>query len=108
MTTAALDHSRRVVDSSDFAAFMMHVTTNGQRCRAQRAAQVIDLRAGLNETLSQHADHRDNIGVTWNRALDHIREDFGYPFIKGPVAQTGDRRGKKRVAIGHNVKIREK
>ena len=99
MAAAAFHHGRRVIYGNDSAAFVMNVTTYRQRCRAERAAQVIDLRAGLNEALSQHADHRDNIGITGNRALDHIREDFGYPFIEGPVAQAGDRRGKKRVAI---------
>ncbi len=99
VATAALNQSRGVIDGNGSAAFVVNVTTNRQRCRAERAAQVIDLRAGLNEALSQHADHRDNIGITGNRALDHIREDFGYPFIEGPVAQAGDRRGKKRVAI---------
>jgi hypothetical protein len=108
MATAAFDHGRRVIDGNDSAAFVMNVTTHRQRCRAERTAQIIDLRAGLNEAFSQHADHRDNIGITGNRALDHIREDFSYPFIKGPVAQAGDRRGKKRVAMRHNVKIREK
>ena len=108
MTTAALNHRRGVIDSNNFAILVMNIATHRERRRAQRTAQIVDLRVGLYETFGQHANHRNNIGIARNGTLDHIREDFSYPFIKGPVTQTGDRRRKKRVAVRHNVKIREK
>lgn len=104
MTTAAFYHRRGVINGDNFASRMRDIATHGKRRGAERAAKIVNLSVWLNKTLSQHADHRNNIGVTRNGALDHIREDFGYPFIKGPVAETGDRRGKKRVAVRHNVK----
>ncbi|SAD36700.1 Uncharacterised protein [Enterobacter cloacae] len=108
MTTAALNHRRGVIDGNNFAILVMNIATHRERRRAQRTAQIVDLRVGLYETFGQHANHRYDIGIARNGTLDHIREDFSYPFIKGPVTQTGDRRRKKRVAVRHNVKIREK
>jgi hypothetical protein len=71
-----------------------NVTPDRERCRSKRAAEVVNLGIGLNEAFSQHADHRNDIGIAGHRALDHIREDFSNPFIKGPVAEAGNRRGK--------------
>jgi chromosome partition protein MukF len=55
MAAAALHHCRRVIHGDDFAAVLLDVTTNRQRSRAQRASQIVNLRAGLNKTLRQHA-----------------------------------------------------
>ena len=41
---------------------------------AKRAAEIVNLGIRLNETFRQHADHRNDIGIAGNRALDHIRE----------------------------------
>ena len=104
MATAAFDHGRRIINGDDFAAGMRNIAAHGQRGCAKRAAEIVNLGIRLNETFRQHADHGNDIGIAGNRALDHIREDFSNPFIKGPVAEAGNRRGKKRIAVRHNVK----
>ena len=83
---------------------MANIAAHGEGGGAQRTAKIVNLSVGLNEALGQHADHRDDIGVAGHRTLDHIGEDFSNPFIKGPVAEAGNRRGKKRIAVRHNVK----
>ena len=104
MATAALHHRGRVIDSDNATARMANIAAHGEGGGAQRTAKIVNLSVGLNEALGQHADHRDDIGVAGHRTLDHIGEDFSNPFIKGPVAEAGNRRGKKRIAVRHNVK----
>ena len=104
MATAALHHRGRVIDGDNATARMANIAAHGEGGGAQRTAKIVNLSVGLNEALGQHADHRDDIGVAGHRTLDHIGEDFSNPFIKGPVAEAGNRRGKKRIAVRHNVK----
>jgi hypothetical protein len=92
MATAAFDHRGEL----STAMILQPSQYCGARTAWLRQASSRDRKPGirLNETFSQHADHRNDIGIAGNRALDHIREDFSNPFIKGPVAEAGNRRGK--------------
>ena len=64
VAATALNHGRGVIHGDNFAAWLINVTTNRQRSRAQRATQIVYLRVRLNKTLRQHADHGDDIRVT--------------------------------------------
>ncbi|MOA07563.1 hypothetical protein D3C78_1272680 [compost metagenome] len=104
MTAAALDHGRRVVDGDDVATRHLDIPPHRQRGCTQRTSQVVNPTVGLHETLGQHANHGNDIGIAGNGTLDHVREHFSDAFVEGPVAQFGDWGRKKSIAVWHGGK----
>ena len=90
MATATLNHGCRVVHRNQAHAFDIDITSHRQRRRAEGTTEIKGLRIGLDKALRQHTDCGNDIGVARYGALDHIREDFGYPFIERKIAQLGN------------------
>ncbi len=101
MIAAAFDHGGGVVDADDAAIAMGEMTPHHQGGGTERAAEIIQGAAGLGEALGHHADGRKDVGVTGDRALDHVGKDIRDLLVKTEITELSDGRGEELIFLLH-------